>query len=300
VDSATTQATEDTPSPCWVVKPEATDENWNSAIMSYNALNVKIYQWPPSQITLPANLHRDMDLDVKYGMSVEVALPIQKDGPKVSFVYRHQIHCWVDVNSKARRRGIIVLAANYIPDICTEHSLWIQEHPKLNLVHNHSEGNIPEGDTNPEPELTSEGIFSFATATTSKALTRAPEHFWSPKHLKLWPRAKKPQDKVEQDIPIHRHVCRGWDHTNLQWQKVVWPKLDCKLQPLQGESTAAWRLDWQEGGRAEDVIMEEPQTQGSLTKRPGGPSNAVEIQTEEPGFLEVMGKPDKGKAKEAG
>jgi hypothetical protein len=77
MDSATTQAAEDTvcsaiqklvfilllkliiqPAPHWVVKSEPTDENWNSAIMSYSALNVNIYRWPQS--TLPmANIFHD-------------------------------------------------------------------------------------------------------------------------------------------------------------------------------------------------------------------------------------------------
>jgi len=102
VDSATTQTAEDTPSPLWVVKHEATKQTCNQ----YNTLNAKIYRSPV------ANCYQDMDLDAKYGMLAEVAYPIQKHAPKVSFVYRHQIHCWVAVESKARRRGIIVVAAN--------------------------------------------------------------------------------------------------------------------------------------------------------------------------------------------
>jgi hypothetical protein len=46
---------------------------------------------------------------------------------------------------------------NYIPDICIDRSLWIQEYPSLNLVHNHSGGNLPEGDVSPKPEQTSDG-----------------------------------------------------------------------------------------------------------------------------------------------
>ncbi|KIM83504.1 hypothetical protein PILCRDRAFT_6931 [Piloderma croceum F 1598] len=160
MDSATTQAAEDTPAPRWVVKSEPTDENWNTAITSYSALNVKIYRWPQS--TLPmANIFHDTEIDAKYGMSVEVSMPIQKNTPKVSFVYRHQTHCWVAVESKAMCRGIILVAANYIPDICTEHSLWIQEYPSLNLVHDHSGGNLPEGDVSPKPEQTSDGMNIF-------------------------------------------------------------------------------------------------------------------------------------------
>ena len=65
------------PSPCWVVESEDTDEKWNSAIMSYSAFAVKIYRWP--QGTLPiATISRNMKFDVKYGVSVEVATPVQK------------------------------------------------------------------------------------------------------------------------------------------------------------------------------------------------------------------------------
>jgi hypothetical protein len=175
-------------------------------------------------------------------------------------------------------------------------------------VHNCLEGNV-EGDTSPGPEETSEGtrrvtaiqilvtyhwegIFSFATAVTPDPPTQAPEtlSIFKSKYLKIWPRAKKTQDEG-QGIPIHTHIHRGWDHTNLQWQKVVWPKLDCKLQPLQGESTAAWRLDWRVGERAEGTTMEEPQGQSA---RSAGSGKGQVVDAE---CLEVGVKPDKGKAK---
>jgi len=90
-----------------------------------------------------------------------------------------------------------------------------------------------------------EGIFSFASAS-------------HPDRSNKLRKVKRPQD-----IPIHSHINRGWDHTNLQWEKVLWPKLDCKLQPLQGEATLAERLDWQEADGAEDITMEEAQAEGS-------------------------------------
>jgi hypothetical protein len=65
------------PSPRWVVEPEATDENWNSDIMSYSTLNTRIYR--RSQGTFPmVNISNYKDLDAKYGMSVEVAAPIRR------------------------------------------------------------------------------------------------------------------------------------------------------------------------------------------------------------------------------
>jgi hypothetical protein len=105
----------------------------------------------------------------------------------------------------------------------------------------------------------SEGIFSFATAiTASEALTQSPERSWSSRYLK-WPslRTKKAQGEAGHDIPYHHHVHRGWDHTNLRWQQVVWPKLGCNLQPLRGELVMASRMDWAERSNAEDVNMEE-------------------------------------------
>lgn len=72
------------PAPYWVVKSEPTDENWNSAIMSYSALNVKIYRWPQSTSPM-VNIFHDTELDAKYGISVEVSMPIQK-------VCCHQAH----------------------------------------------------------------------------------------------------------------------------------------------------------------------------------------------------------------
>jgi hypothetical protein len=58
------------PSPLWIVKSEAAEQNSNC----YSTINAKIYQSP--QLPM-ANRHSNIDLDVKYGMSVEVAYPIQ-------------------------------------------------------------------------------------------------------------------------------------------------------------------------------------------------------------------------------
>jgi hypothetical protein len=65
------------PSPRWVVKYEATDESWNSTSESYSTLNAKIYRWPLG-VKRMASMSHVMELDAKYGMSVEVAAPIQK------------------------------------------------------------------------------------------------------------------------------------------------------------------------------------------------------------------------------
>jgi hypothetical protein len=95
MDSTTTEAAEDVvcqkletcyflatlnliqASPRWVVKPEATDESWDSDTMGYSALNANIYRWPPNNFLMADRFH-DMGLDARYGMSVEVATPIQR------------------------------------------------------------------------------------------------------------------------------------------------------------------------------------------------------------------------------
>jgi hypothetical protein len=56
------------PAEPWIVKFEATKQDSNGS----KTLNAKIYRSPP----LPMN--HDIGLDAKYGMSVEVAHPIQK------------------------------------------------------------------------------------------------------------------------------------------------------------------------------------------------------------------------------
>ncbi|KIM82433.1 hypothetical protein PILCRDRAFT_820275 [Piloderma croceum F 1598] len=228
-----------------------------------------------------------IDLRARYGMSVEIARPIQKHSPKVSFVYRHQIHCWITVDSsKARRRGIIVVAANYIPDICTEEKLFIREYPVLHIMRNDWEGSIVEGDgSSGLPKST----FSFGTAIASEGPTQVPRRFQSFMH-RVMPKVQNPQEKTGQGIIIHTHVHRGWDHTNLRWQKVVWPELDCDLQPLQGRSTAAWRLDWRGQGaeNAEDPSSAEIDAESESS-----------IMDEEPATdLELAVKPVKGKARE--
>jgi len=268
-----TEAAEDAVSRRWVVEAEASNEVWNAAIRSYTSLNVKIYRWPLDTY-LMANQFHAKELDVKYGMSVEVAAPIQKHSPKVSFVYRHQIHCWVAVdNSKAGYRGIIAVTANYIPDICTERRLWIQESPQLNLV---QEGNVPESDTSTEPKGTSEGVFSFATATIPAASKPSRRTFGSIKRKLL----RHPQNEAVQDIPIYNHVCQGWDYTNSEWQKIIWPKLDCNLQPLQGQSTEAWRLDWGSRGGAGSSITngispEGPELPDTVLKQDNGKGREI-------------------------
>jgi hypothetical protein len=76
----------------------------------------------------------------------------------------------------------------------------------------------------------------------------------------MWPKVQEEESGQDIPIPIHTHIHRGWEHTDLEWQKVVWPKLDYNLQPLRGESTAALRLDWRGCTRAEseDIVMDEP------------------------------------------
>lgn len=91
-----------------------------------------------------------------------------------------------------------------------------------------------------------EGVFSFGTAIAPKPQRPG---FWS-----------KWRDSQPKPLPILTHIHRGWDHTNLQWQDVAWPDLDCHLQP-QGQS-AAWRLHWQDG-KVENTSTEQPQTQES-------------------------------------
>jgi len=61
VKSTVMQAEEDVTSPPrWVVKSEATDENWNSVIRRYSPLNAKIHRWPLSNYPMVGHFH-DMD-----------------------------------------------------------------------------------------------------------------------------------------------------------------------------------------------------------------------------------------------
>ena len=100
--------------------------NWRSQTSTFRGLNTMIqrYQVPTST--------KASDVQVKYGIAVEVANStgigevricntwdcymkdlqgISQVTTRVSFHYRHQIHCWVAVKSKSRVRGLIVLAA---------------------------------------------------------------------------------------------------------------------------------------------------------------------------------------------
>jgi hypothetical protein len=85
-------------------------------------------------------------------------------------------------------------------------------------------------------------IFSFGTGIIS---TPSSQRFLN--FVKIMSALRTLEDDTERDIAIDTHVCQGWDHTNFKWQQVVWPQLDCNLQPLRGKSTAAWRLDWRCG-----------------------------------------------------
>ena len=119
-----------------------------------------------------------------------------------------------------------------------------------------------------------EGVFSFGTAIAPK-----------PQNPRF---SLKRRDSEQKPLPILSHIHRGWDHTNLQWQHVVWPDLDCHLQP-QGQP-AVWTLKWKdEKGGAEN-----PQAQGS--------SNDIRIESnivgEERNGDGTSVKEDKGKGKE--
>ncbi|KIM88030.1 hypothetical protein PILCRDRAFT_268964 [Piloderma croceum F 1598] len=127
--STTTQAAEDTPSPRWVVKSQATDESWNSAIRSYSALNAKIYRWPQGPLPL-ANIVHDMQLDVKYGMSVEVAEPIRKvcscQGLALDTNTYDHVHIYIRITQRFRLyigiRYIVGLQSNQRLGVAV--SLW--------------------------------------------------------------------------------------------------------------------------------------------------------------------------------
>src|SRR6267154_49849 len=99
--------------------------------------------------------------------------------------------------------------------------------------------------------------------------------------MKIMSALRTPQENTVRDIAIDTHVCQGWDRTNFRWQQVAWPQLDRNLQPLQGKSTAAWRLDWR-CGHADN-------------------SNAVVVDGEQPSEDvepdELVVKADKGKGK---
>ena len=127
---------------------------------------------------------------------------------------------------------------------------------------------------------------SFGTAITSAAPPKILQNVRSFIQKVLGVRIT--QKKTVQDIPIHTHISRGWDHTNSMWQRVIWPELDCNLQPLRGKYTAAWKLDWQ-GGTAENVLATDPQ--GSSAGRGAGSS------MNQPGTSEVAVCKGKGKEK---
>jgi hypothetical protein len=94
-----------------------------------------------------------------------------------------------------------------------------------------------------------EGTFSFCTAIVPEVtVPTLPKRLYHAITRKILPWARsRPHQEAEKAIPVHRHIRRGWDHTNHLWETIVWPLLDCKLHPYQGESTAAWRMDWEHG-----------------------------------------------------
>ena len=73
----------------------------------------------------------------------------------ISFIYGHQIHCWMEIKSKSRFQGLIMLAGVYIclpadilrnsrlwqHFICTDQDLCIQHYPNLDKLN----VNIREG-----------------------------------------------------------------------------------------------------------------------------------------------------------
>ena len=100
-----------------------------------------------------------------------------------------------------------------------------------------------------------EDIFSFGTAVTPEVSTHSTQILQRARNVmrKIMPRTQIPQ----QNIAIHTHIRRGWDHTNRKWENVIWPELDCNLHALRGKSTAAWRLD-RRGEAPENAVIEDP------------------------------------------
>jgi hypothetical protein len=110
-----------------------------------------------------------LGVQAKYGIVAEVAKPINKMTPRVSFIYRHQIHCWVEVKSKSRFRGVIVLAEHFIPDIRTDHSLRIRHRPTLDKPNM----NVGEGSEDTDVDASQE--------TSKPAIPEAKKNFMGEK-----------------------------------------------------------------------------------------------------------------------
>jgi len=197
-----------------------------------------------------------LGVQAKYGIVAEVAKPINKMTPRVSFIYRHQIHCWVEVKSKSRFRGVIVLAEHFIPDIRTDHGLRIRHRPTLDKPNmNVGEGSEDNSgtsckeDRDVQKKRGAEGTDVDTSQETSKAaIPEAKKTSWVRRLIKGLFKGTRQQ---ETTLPVStlasdalRRSAIGWDHTNMNWYCPLWPELDCTLGHSSDKLRMKWRLDW--------------------------------------------------------
>jgi len=188
-----------------------------------------------------------------YGIVAEVANPINEMTPRVSFIYPHQITCWMEVKSKSRFRGLIVFAEHFIPDIRTDHGLRIRHRPTLDKpnmnIGEGSEDNSGTSSIDVQKKRGAEGTNVDTSRETSKAATpEAKKISWARRLIQGLFKGTRQQETTLPVSTLASHGLRpspiGWDHTHMRWYGPIWPELDCTLGHSSDKLRMKWRLDW--------------------------------------------------------
>ncbi|CAA7265378.1 unnamed protein product [Cyclocybe aegerita] len=211
------------------------DSDWEDTTSCYRGVNTRIRRRGTSE--LPAS---GTAVEVKYVVDVAVRSLDREEIPNVSFIYCHQIHCWVKGESKAGIKGIALLAAHIIPNMFIEEPLNISHCGEVDLRNS----NI--GQTSEDKELAStrwqtvkdhftRGITKVPGVQQGLGLYRSIFSF----------RNRKTKSKEQDSSRVCETV--GWDYTKKTWCYPIWPKLDFELQPSLPGSKATWVLKWGDG-----------------------------------------------------
>ncbi|KAJ7312227.1 hypothetical protein DFH08DRAFT_897150 [Mycena albidolilacea] len=193
---------------------------WNEDCRSYSSYNIGYWA---QDVRLSAERPEFRPLEVKVGMGINLRPPGSKMPlPQISFVNRNQVLIWVsDPTSKARIRGVIVLTSSYLHNIRTEEELSIYEHEEIKLGTENS--NRPKTKTE---ENTGETISVSIAQVQNQAASGGSNTFLAAVPNFIAKRGRGPSGGHLTDISPNECLARGWDATNNEWRKVLWPALN--------------------------------------------------------------------------
>ncbi|KAF8215329.1 hypothetical protein K438DRAFT_774462 [Mycena galopus ATCC 62051] len=191
-------------------------EEWDQDDKSYSSYNL-VYQ--PQNFQWDTRLPKIHPLEVGVGMGINLRpAASKKPPPQISFVNRNQVLIWVsDPSSKSRIRGIMVLMSSFLDNIRIEEELSIYEQQVVEL------GNVS---LNTPQETQKPGTISLSIAQVQKQGARSSHKVLAEMPSLFTKLLQRSPSCSLTDIPPHEYLARGWDASNNEWRRVLWPALD--------------------------------------------------------------------------